>query len=132
MDSLELIRGNSVALREAVDEELSMLGETAKAILYRKLERDFQLRSVDVPQKFEEFSSALDKILGPGAAVLVRFIVNRYHRKIGKQASLSIDLSETSQGITMPQKEPKPEIVRPSSMRGIQLKSIPDVTTDSH
>jgi len=130
MDSLELVREDSDAsmLREAVDEELSVLGEAAKAIVYRKLERDFLIKSLDIPQKFKEFSSALGEILGPGSDVLIRFIVNRFHRKVGKPTSLSIDPSEIAQSIAIPQKQAGREFVIPESTREIRLKGIPNLT----
>ncbi len=64
-------------LMQAVDEGLGMLGEPARKIIYRKLERDFRICPADIPVKFEQFSWALKEIFGPGADVLIRLIVER-------------------------------------------------------
>ena len=127
MDSQETVneKSDANALIQAVDEELAMLGENAKIIVYRKLERDFAIKTRDIPMKFKEFSGALQEVLGPGAVILVRFIVNKYYRKVGKQTPLSVDPSEIAQSFAVHRKEEFREFVRPGPIREVTLKSVP-------
>lgn len=89
-------------LNDAVDKGLSLLGEEAKKILYRRLARDYGISNSDISARFNEFSAALNHILGPGANILVRLIVEEFSRKTD-EASLAdkidyADPDEVTQG----------------------------------
>jgi hypothetical protein len=70
-------------LLEAIDEGLSSLGDSAKQALYFHLERNFDLKKQEIPQKIEEFAEALQKILGAGASFLEILIMKNLYKKIG-------------------------------------------------
>jgi hypothetical protein len=69
-------------LLEAIDEGLFSLGESAKQALYFHLERNFDIKKQEIPQKIEEFAEALEKILGAGASFLEILIMKNIY-KIG-------------------------------------------------
>jgi len=70
-------------LLEAVDEQLTSLGESSKQALYFHLERGFNIKKHEIPQKTEAFVSAMEKIFGQGANYLEILIMKRLHEKIG-------------------------------------------------
>jgi len=70
-------------LLEAVDEQLTSLGESSKQALYFHLERGFNIKKNEIPQKTEAFVSAMEKIFGQGANYLEILIMKRLHEKIG-------------------------------------------------
>ena len=69
-------------LLEAVDEGLSTVGESSKQVIYFHLEKTFNIKRQDIPQKIEEFADAIEKIFGLGAKVLETQIMEQLHRKI--------------------------------------------------
>jgi len=70
-------------LLEAVDEQLTSLGESSKQALYFHLERGFNIKRNEIPRKTEAFVSAMEKIFGQGANYLEILIMKRLHEKIG-------------------------------------------------
>lgn len=70
-------------LLEAVDEQLTSLGESSKQALYFHLERGFNIRKHEIPVKTEAFVKAMEKIFGQGASYLEILIMKRLHEKIG-------------------------------------------------
>jgi len=57
-------------LLEAIDESLASLGDSAKQAIYFYLERNFQIKKQDIPDKVDEFVAAIEKIFGEGAKIL--------------------------------------------------------------
>jgi hypothetical protein len=76
-------------LLEAVDEQLTSLGESSKQALYFHLERGFDIKKQEIPQKTEAFVDAMEKIFGQGADYLEILIMKRLHSKIGLDVRLS-------------------------------------------
>lgn len=70
------------ALLESVDEALSSLGEKAKTSIYFHLEHKFMVRKQDIPFRIEDFSDALERILGPGAQSLEILFMEKLHSKV--------------------------------------------------
>ncbi len=70
-------------LLEAIDEGLSLLGETAKQAVYFHLEKTFKINRQDIPHKIEEFTDALEKIFGDGAKILEIQIMKCIYKKVG-------------------------------------------------
>ena len=70
-------------LLEAVDEQLTSLGESSKQALYFHLERGFNIKRHEIPVKTEAFVGAMEKIFGQGANYLEILIMKRLHEKIG-------------------------------------------------
>jgi len=75
--------GFEKVLLEAIDEGLSMLGESSKRAVYFYLEKSFGIRKVDIPSKIEEFVNAIEEIFGCGAKYLEIQIMKRLYEKVG-------------------------------------------------
>jgi len=70
-------------LLEAVDEGLSILGESSKQAIYFHLERSFSIKKDEIPYKLETFSNALEQIFGLGANFIEISIMRRLYKKLG-------------------------------------------------
>lgn len=69
-------------LLEAVDEGLSMLGESSKQAIYFHLEKRFDIKKQEIPHKIEVFANAIEKIFGLGANFLEILIMKRLYEKL--------------------------------------------------
>ena len=85
MSTLELLRDRAFKnlLLEAVDEALSSLGDSSKHAIYFYLEKTFTIKKQDIPNKIEEFTSAIEKIFGHGAKILEIQIMKHLYEKVG-------------------------------------------------
>ena len=72
-----------VLLLEAIDEGLSLLGESAKQVVYFHLEKNFKINRQDIPYKIKEFTDAIEKIFGNGAKILEIHIIKCLFKKVG-------------------------------------------------
>lgn len=81
-------RGFETLLLEAVDEQLTSLGESSKQALYFHLEKGFNIRRNEIPYKTEAFVTAMEKIFGLGADYLEILIMKSLHDKIGERVEL--------------------------------------------
>lgn len=81
-------RGFETLLLEAVDEQLTSLGESSKQALYFHLEKGFNIRKDEIPYKTEAFVTAMEKIFGLGADYLEILIMRSLHDKIGERVDL--------------------------------------------
>jgi len=70
-------------LLEAIDEGLSLLGESSKQAVYFHLEKTFQMNRLDIPYRIEEFTDAIEKIFGTGAKILEIQIMKCLFKKVG-------------------------------------------------
>jgi hypothetical protein len=70
-------------LMEAIDEGLSLLGESSKQAIYFHLEKTFKMNRVDIPYRIEEFTDAIEKIFGTGAKILEIQIMKCLFKKVG-------------------------------------------------
>lgn len=71
------------ALLEAIDEGLSLLGESSKKAVYFHLEKAFEINRETIPHKIEDFVSALEKIFGTGAKIVEIQIMKCLFKKVG-------------------------------------------------
>ena len=71
------------ALLEAIDEGLSLLGESPKQMVYYHLEETFKINRQDIPFKIEEFTDAIEKIFGSGAKIIEIQIMKALYEKLG-------------------------------------------------
>jgi hypothetical protein len=71
-------------LSEAVEEELSTLGETVKRIIYFHLQTTFKIAKEEIPHRIEDFAAAIERILGDGAKILEIQIMKRLYKKLDK------------------------------------------------
>ena len=70
-------------LLEAIDEGLSLLGESSKQAIYFDLEKNFKINRQDIPHKIEEFTDAIERIFGNGAKILEIRIMKCLFKKVG-------------------------------------------------
>ncbi len=70
-------------LLEAIDEGLSVLGESAKQAIYCHLEKTFKMNRLDIPYRIEEFIDAIERIFGNGSKILEIQIMKCLFKKVG-------------------------------------------------
>jgi hypothetical protein len=68
---------------EAIDEGLSLLGDSGKKVIYYYLDNKYYIKKSDLVTKPEELSNALDKIFGVGSTFLKELILQRLYSKMG-------------------------------------------------
>jgi len=71
-------------LLKAIDEGLSLLGDSSKWAVYFYLEKSFGIRKADIPSKIEEFVDAIEEIFGYGAKYLEIQIMKQLYEKVGQ------------------------------------------------
>ncbi len=69
-------------LIDAVDQELSGLGNDAKKATYSCLKSTFGIKKHEIPDKIEEFAIALERIFGAGAKALEIRIIEAVCRRV--------------------------------------------------
>jgi len=67
----------------AVDEGLSTLGESSKQAIYFHLDKNFNIKREEIPERPEAFVQAIENIFGLGASCLEVLIMQRLYEKIG-------------------------------------------------
>jgi hypothetical protein len=72
-------------LAEAIDEGLSLLGESSKQMVYFHLEETFKMSRKEIPYRIEEFIDAIEKIFGIGAKILEIQILKCLYKKVGNK-----------------------------------------------
>jgi hypothetical protein len=70
-------------LLEAVDTALSSLGNSSKQAIYFYLEKNFTVKKQDIPNKIEEFITAIEEMFGHGAKILEIEIMKHLYVKVG-------------------------------------------------
>lgn len=71
-------------LLEAVDDSLkNHLGQSVRALIYFRVERDHSLRKDEIPQRLGDFFSTIQGIFGEGAAIVEKWIVERLCEELG-------------------------------------------------
>ena len=68
---------------EAIDEGLSSLGESSKQAIYFHLEKTFDIKREEIPDRLSAFSQAIENIFGVGAGCLEILIMQRLYEKVG-------------------------------------------------
>jgi hypothetical protein len=68
---------------EAIDEGLSSLGESSKEAIYFHLEKTFDIKREEIPDRVSAFSQAIENIFGAGAGCLEILIMQRLYEKVG-------------------------------------------------
>jgi hypothetical protein len=71
-------------LLAAVEEGLSILGESSKQAIYFHLEQNFGIKRDEIPSKIEAFSVALERIFGFGANYLEISIIRILYKKLNR------------------------------------------------
>ena len=73
----------SKVLLSAVDESLASLGDSPKQAILFHLESSFKIKRECIPDNLTNFTTALEKIFGPGASYLEKLIAKRLYEKLG-------------------------------------------------
>jgi hypothetical protein len=78
--------GGSVAFREvllqAIDDGLLVPDEIVRAAIYDRVERSYQIRREEIPEKLELFHKALRDLLAAGGEVLERLIAKNLYLRL--------------------------------------------------
>jgi hypothetical protein len=70
-------------LLEAVDEGLSSLGESSRQAIYYHLNRSFNIRKEEIPNRIIAFTQAIESIFGVGAHLVEILVMRRLREKVG-------------------------------------------------
>jgi len=73
----------SDVLLQAVDQALLVPGEIVRAAIYERIERSFQVKREEIPEKLPAFQNALQKLLGAAAKVMERLIAKNLYSRLG-------------------------------------------------
>ena len=71
------------ALLKAIDTAFGSLGRSCEKALYFHLENTFHIEKAEIPEKVEEFDSAMRMIFKEGAAFLERLILEKLLEELG-------------------------------------------------
>jgi hypothetical protein len=63
------------------------------------LENDYGIAKNDIPHRFVEFSDILQKVLGPGAELILKSIIERFYVKLRIEMPQWTDLTEAVQTV---------------------------------
>jgi hypothetical protein len=80
-------------IAEAVDDGLSLLGNSGKKAIYYYLEKDYDINKRNVSSKIQDFSNALDRTFGVGSAFLKVLIIRKVYEKISAPVPETSDAS---------------------------------------
>ncbi len=70
-------------LIEAVDNGLLTLGKSPRSAIYFRLEKNWQLKREEIPEKVEKFLKGLENIFGPGSRVVEKAIAEDLFKRLG-------------------------------------------------
>ena len=70
-------------LLNSIDEILSILGENGKYALFYHVEKSFQIKPSDIPEKLDDFHNAMEEFFGVGAKIVERLIAEKMYEKLG-------------------------------------------------
>ena len=70
-------------LWNAIDELMSFLGESGKYALFYHIEKRFQIKPLDIPDKLDGFHHALEALFGDGTKVIERMIAKNLYENLG-------------------------------------------------
>lgn len=73
----------SETLLRAVDEGLLVPSEIVRAVIYERIEKSYQIRREEIPEKLPPFDKALRELLGAAAKVLEKVIARNLYRALG-------------------------------------------------
>jgi len=74
-----------VLLLEAIDEALSVLGDSIMQTVYFHVERSFHIEKHEIPYRLDAFREAVENIFGVGANFIEILIMKKLHEKVDAQ-----------------------------------------------
>ncbi|MGB9024301.1 MAG: hypothetical protein WCC94_12830 [Candidatus Bathyarchaeia archaeon] len=75
--------GLKEVLLHAIDDGLAVPGEIVRTAIYDRIERSYQLRREEIPEKLETFHRGLQELLGAAAKVMEKLIAKNLYRRLG-------------------------------------------------
>ena len=75
--------GLKEALLHAIDDGLAVPGEIVRTAIYDRIERSYQLRREEIPEKLPTFHKALEDLLGASAKVMEKVIAKNLYNQVG-------------------------------------------------
>lgn len=66
----------------AVDEALLVPGEIVRTAICERIERSYQIRREEIPERLETFHQALQDLLGKSAKVMQKLIAKNLYRRL--------------------------------------------------
>ena len=69
-------------LLEAIDEALSVFGDSIMQAIYFHLERSFNIKKDGIPHRLGAFTQAIESIFGAGAKFIEILIMKKLHEKV--------------------------------------------------
>jgi uncharacterized short protein YbdD (DUF466 family) len=85
-------------LLEAVDEALSILGESIKKSVYFHLDETYNIDRHEIPIKISEFSDSLEKMFGVGSRYIEILVIKQFYPKI--QLTCDCQTNSLTQGLS--------------------------------
>lgn len=73
----------SGVLLQAVDQALLVPGEMVRVAIYERIERSFQVKREEIPDKLPAFHNALQELLGAAAKVIEKLIAKNLYSGLG-------------------------------------------------
>jgi hypothetical protein len=73
---------------EAIDEELSSIGESSKQAIYFHPKKGFSVKKHEIPYKIEDFTREIERIFRLGADFLQILVVKNPYEKVGRTIHL--------------------------------------------
>ena len=71
-----------VLLLEAIDEALSVLGDSIMQTVYFHVEKSFHIKKHEIPHRLGAFTKAIESIFGVGANFIEILIMKKLHKKV--------------------------------------------------
>jgi len=119
-------------LLQAIDEGLTTLGESSRTAIYFHLEKSFNIKKHQIPEKTENFAEAIEQIFGVGADFLEILIMKQLYEKVGRsfkwQPSKNLEFTEYVAAVKQSflkknnSKETADKFVQPKTKKLITLK----------
>lgn len=72
-------------LLEAIDEGLSIIGESAKKVVYTYLEKTFKMNRQEIPHRIDDYITSIEDIFGTGAKIIQIQTMKKLYKKVGYQ-----------------------------------------------
>ena len=66
----------------AIDNTLSSFGDSLPQAFYSRLEKDFDLKKEEIPQRISEFTAAIEEIFGMSAKLVEAKIIQSLHDQV--------------------------------------------------
>ena len=87
--------GLKEALLHAIDDGLAEPGKIVRTAIYDRIERSYQLRREEIPEKLETFHKAFQDLLGASAKVMEKLFAKTLYNQLGIEFTTKKDWTIT-------------------------------------